>query len=46
MRNHQPNLPQQILFGIVLAAVLLPAPVQAQWTVFDPAGLIGGHRHD
>ncbi len=37
MSNHQPSLPQQILLGIVLAAVLLPAPAQAQWTVFDPA---------
>lgn len=27
---------QQIILGIVLAAVLLPAPAQAQWTVFDP----------
>jgi hypothetical protein len=28
---------KQIAIGIVLAAVLLPAPAQAQWTVFDPA---------
>ena len=27
---------QQIILGVVLAAVLLPAPAQAQWTVFDP----------
>ncbi|MGE0133118.1 MAG: hypothetical protein AB7U82_34000 [Blastocatellales bacterium] len=28
---------KQIALGIVLAAILLPAPAQAQWTVFDPA---------
>ena len=28
---------QQIVLGIVLAAVLIPAPAQAQWTVFDPS---------
>jgi hypothetical protein len=28
---------RQIILGIVLAAVLIPAPVQAQWTVFDPS---------
>ncbi len=28
---------KHFLLGIVLAAVLMPAPVQAQWTVFDPA---------
>ncbi len=29
------NLFHQIILGIVLAAVSLPAPAQAQWTVFD-----------
>jgi len=28
---------KQITLGVVLAAVLLPAPARAQWTVFDPA---------
>jgi conjugal transfer/entry exclusion protein len=28
---------KQIVLGIVLAAVLIPAPTQAQWTVFDPS---------
>lgn len=28
---------RHVLLGIVLAAVLLPVPAQAQWTVFDPA---------
>ena len=28
---------KQIVLGIALAAILLPAPVQGQWTVFDPA---------
>jgi hypothetical protein len=28
---------KQIVLGIALAAILLPAPAQAQWTVFDPA---------
>lgn len=27
---------KHVLLGVVLAAVLLPAPAQAQWTVFDP----------
>ncbi|MCG3144646.1 MAG: hypothetical protein HONDAALG_02097 [Gammaproteobacteria bacterium] len=31
------NFYKQITLGIVLAAVLLPIPVRAQWTVFDPA---------
>lgn len=30
------NYLKQILLGVVLAAVFLPAPAQAQWTVFDP----------
>jgi hypothetical protein len=30
------SLPRQLLLGVVLAAVLMPATVQAQWTVFDP----------
>jgi P-type conjugative transfer protein TrbJ len=28
---------KQIVLGIALAAILLPSPAQAQWTVFDPA---------
>jgi P-type conjugative transfer protein TrbJ len=28
---------RQIILGIVLAAVLIPVPAQAQWTVFDPS---------
>jgi hypothetical protein len=28
---------KQIVLGITLAAILLPAPARAQWTVFDPA---------
>lgn len=28
---------KQITLGVVLAAVLLPSPARAQWTVFDPA---------
>lgn len=28
---------KQIALGVALAAILLPAPAQAQWTVFDPA---------
>lgn len=28
---------KQIVLGIVLAAVLIPAPAKAQWTVFDPS---------
>lgn len=31
------TLLRQLTLGFVLAALLLPAPVQAQWTVFDPA---------
>jgi hypothetical protein len=34
MRNNSTG--KQIILGIVLAVVLLPAPAQAQWTVFDP----------
>jgi hypothetical protein len=30
------SLPRQLLLGVVLAAVLMPATAQAQWTVFDP----------
>lgn len=30
------SLPRQLLRGVVLAAVLMPATAQAQWTVFDP----------
>jgi chromosome segregation ATPase len=30
------SLPQQLLLGLVLAAVLMPTTAQAQWTVFDP----------
>jgi hypothetical protein len=30
------SLPRQMLLGVVLAAVLMPATAQAQWTVFDP----------
>ena len=36
MRSCQESYVKQILLGIVLAAVLMPAQVQAQWTVFDP----------
>src|SRR5262245_187993 len=28
---------KQITLGVILAAVLLPTPARAQWTVFDPA---------
>ena len=28
---------KHFLLGIVLAAVLMPVPAKAQWTVFDPA---------
>jgi hypothetical protein len=28
---------KQIILGVILAAVLLPTPAKAQWTVFDPA---------
>jgi len=28
---------KQVMLGVVLAAILLPAPAEAQWTVFDPA---------
>ncbi|MGH9838015.1 MAG: hypothetical protein ACREEM_04450 [Blastocatellia bacterium] len=28
---------KHFLLGILLAAVLMPAPAKAQWTVFDPA---------
>jgi hypothetical protein len=31
------NIFKEIALGVVLAAVLLPAPARAQWTVFDPA---------
>jgi hypothetical protein len=31
------NIFKEIMLGVVLAAVLLPVPAQAQWTVFDPA---------
>ncbi len=31
------NYARQIVLGIVLAAILIPAPAQAQWTVFDPS---------
>lgn len=30
------SLPRQMLLGVILAAVLMPATTQAQWTVFDP----------
>ncbi len=26
-----------ILIGVLIAALLMPVQVQAQWTVFDPA---------
>jgi hypothetical protein len=29
------NYLKPMLLGVVLAAVLLPAPAQAQWAVFD-----------
>jgi len=28
---------KQVVLGVLLAAILLPAPARAQWTVFDPA---------
>jgi hypothetical protein len=28
---------RQVVLGIVLAAVIIPAPAKAQWTVFDPS---------
>lgn len=28
---------KQVMLGVALAAILLPAPAEAQWTVFDPA---------
>lgn len=31
------NAMKQILLGVLLGAILTPAPTQAQWTVFDPA---------
>jgi DNA repair exonuclease SbcCD ATPase subunit len=31
------NFFRQITLGVILAAVLLPVPARAQWTVFDPA---------
>lgn len=30
------SLPRQLLLGVVIAAILMPATAQAQWTVFDP----------
>lgn len=30
------SLPRQMLLGVILAAALMPATTQAQWTVFDP----------
>jgi len=32
------SLPRQLLLGVVIAAILMPATAQAQWTVFDPTG--------
>ena len=31
------NVMNRILLGVLLGAILTPAPTQAQWTVFDPA---------
>jgi hypothetical protein len=36
MRSCQESFVKHILLGLVLAAVLMPGQVQAQWTVFDP----------
>ncbi len=30
------SLLREMMLGVVLATILLPAPAQAQWTVFDP----------
>jgi hypothetical protein len=37
MRRDQNGIVRQIALGVLLAAILLPVPVRAQWTVFDPA---------
>jgi hypothetical protein len=37
MHSDQNNFVRQIALGVLLAALLLPAPARAQWTVFDPA---------
>jgi hypothetical protein len=36
MRSCQESFIKQVILGFVLAAVLMPMPAHAQWTVFDP----------
>jgi chromosome segregation ATPase len=33
----KPSLARQLLIGLLLGALLMPATAQAQWTVYDPA---------
>lgn len=37
MNNPTTTILKAFILGFVLAALLLPAPAHAQWTVFDPA---------